>query len=1245
MDEAEREVPIPQPPCAVPVESPIPHVAILSQALVAYGWKARGVGDTIIRATNKSSWQAPLYIAIWRDDQDHLAYVQQLVECIGALDSVHIAILADCDDPVWKSSKLAALRTADWHEAEYAPCCYASDGVGQVKVAASFSPLDALRCTCHHIHHSDAECPGVFTAQEAVAVAGTFTRALTGCSWPRIPPQEVGNRLGVEGLETIVGGAPALPSLLLRYSGSSGDSEGISTRVPTAAYGQWLNDQWALTPKGTSVAALVHWRPRHVYVGRACPAKGLGASVWANPFRCSGPRKECAPEEAVERYERRLRSSPYLLDRLYTLSGKVLVCHCRTDMPCHRDVLIKLFNERCRAPVESNVVYAGQSHLLHRLARTEWSCHIQADTHADPEYRVVAYRDSLQVQTALDITALKGKVVVCECSLGDPCHVDALDHYLRTPSKTVGRYAYIAGVMVPRQVVRSRLERERGVATQWDLAVADAYKSLWPEKIASKLEVPPMGRFLYIEPFTLYRRFLRIRGQDIFGPLAPLIVTSLSKGERRAAEDSQKGTFFSAGAAFQTVSLGLSEPQHFAQAVARAESHSFPMDASLLVDSDLEMAAQAMVESGGELEQKRQQWFRGIFELSQCTRSLTDYLVQCQHPHVAAVASRVHVGLVGALVLLMCWPDVRLPFRYLSGFRCLGSLEVTGVLRPADTPEPLSEQQLLSRVHQALAECSKQPRDEPEVSQFLCDECRKDQSRGFAGPMMQRDEVDAMFGKHCWLPMPRFLHVQPNGKWRPIDDGSRLDHNLGTKYSETLDCVTAVQPALHVKALARAAAQACSQPAPATFEEALVRLRVPGAAVKSGTEDMPDAYRYVPAHPAEEPFNIVSVWDPVAQGPRFQVVYGHVFGRAAAVINFHRLQRLLNAVGKRLLVLLLAFYYDDITVQDAAGLGLLGQRQLRAFMHALGLPLAPKKQVDLTDDADYLGLRHDVRLAATQGIVTLYPREAISSRVCELIDAALLKRTLTPADAAKLRGILGFVATGMYGQVGRGGAQPLLRRQYADRPPYGVTPSLGRALAYYRALQQADLRRVVHIWGAAKKPIVVATDGRVDDSAPPSIAFVVHDCETGARRAGCAVLTPQLQRAWNGEAGIALVEQAAIMLAIQECGATWKMRDILWYVDNSVVLASMCKGASHSQAVDQGATSLHLILAGLRARVWWEYVETKSNWSDKLSRDLYDVWLVQQGFDVQRYELQSWPWTISNHALAEYAGSVVSALG
>ena len=136
-------------------------------------------------------------------------------------------------------------------------------------------------------------------------------------------------------------------------------------------------------------------------------------------------------------------------------------------------------------------------------------------------------------------------------------------------------------------------------------------------------------------------------------------------------------------------------------------------------------------------------------------------------------------------------------------------------------------------------------------------------------------------------------------------------------------------------------------------------------------------------------------------------MWGHCFGKPGAVIHFHRPQRMLNAGGRRWLVLLLSFYYDDVTVQDLDIMEREGQGQFREFMKIMGLPLAPKKQVDMTESADYLGLDHYCADVAKKGVVSFTPRETISGRSKAMIGDMLRNGWAAPAMVGKLKGCAG----------------------------------------------------------------------------------------------------------------------------------------------------------------------------------------------------------------------------------------------
>ena len=61
------------------------------------------------------------------------------------------------------------------------------------------------------------------------------------------------------------------------------------------------------------------------------------------------------------------------------------------------------------------------------------------------------------------------------------------------------------------------------------------------------------------------------------------------------------------------------------------------------------------------------------------------------------------------------------------------------------------------------------------------------------------------------------------------------------------------------------------------------------------------------------------------------------------------------------------------------------------------------------------------------------PRPKILEKAASLMAQMLRKNRCTPAEASKLRDIMGFLFNGAFGKLGRGGQQVLLQRQYSDR--------------------------------------------------------------------------------------------------------------------------------------------------------------------------------------------------------------------
>lgn len=86
-----------------------------------------------------------------------------------------------------------------------------------------------------------------------------------------------------------------------------------------------------------------------VYIGRRNNRRGLAASPFENPLPIGHDPEHLQRKAVIDRYRKRILSSPELLRLLPELRGKPLACWCRHDgeaktpaNACHGDVLVEL---------------------------------------------------------------------------------------------------------------------------------------------------------------------------------------------------------------------------------------------------------------------------------------------------------------------------------------------------------------------------------------------------------------------------------------------------------------------------------------------------------------------------------------------------------------------------------------------------------------------------------------------------------------------------------------------------------------------------------------------------------------------------------------------------------------------------------------------------------------------------------------------------------------------------------------
>ena len=70
-------------------------------------------------------------------------------------------------------------------------------------------------------------------------------------------------------------------------------------------------------------------------------------------------------------------------------------------------------------------------------------------------------------------------------------------------------------------------------------------------------------------------------------------------------------------------------------------------------------------------------------------------------------------------------------------------------------------------------------------------------------------------------------------------------------------------------------------------------------------------------------------------------------------------------------------------------------------------------------------------------------------------------------------------------------------------------------------------------------------------------------------------------------------------------------------MDNVAAVMTLVRGRSSNPDLPQLGHMIHLALFALRAQGYWEYVQSKSNWADDISRlGIQDPWRKSHGFSI-----------------------------
>ena len=88
-------------------------------------------------------------------------------------------------------------------------------------------------------------------------------------------------------------------------------------------------------------------------------------------------------------------------------------------------------------------------------------------------------------------------------------------------------------------------------------------------------------------------------------------------------------------------------------------------------------------------------------------------------------------------------------------------------------------------------------------------------------------------------------------------------------------------------------------------------------------------------------------------------------------------------------------------------------------------------------------------------------------------------------------------------------------------------------------------------------------------------------------------------------------------------------RDVMYFIDNSVSLFSMVKGTSNQPVVARCTHLVGLQCLARNTRVWYEFVDSGSNWADSLSRKLDGCpFCMRHRIEVSRIQIPQRWWSL-----------------
>ena len=361
----------------------------------------------------------------------------------------------------------------------------------------------------------------------------------------------------------------------------------------------------------------------------------------------------------------------------------------------------------------------------------------------------------------------------------------------------------------------------------------------------------------------------------------------------------------------------------------------------------------------------------------------------------------------------------------------------------------------------------------------------------------------------------------------------------------------------------------------------------PGCVLKAFTVDFAHAYKHVPMEVSQREFATI-VFADTRGTPHYATLKTQPFGSRRAPANWGRVTAFTKWVMSRLFACTVRVFVDGCFVTEPDATIWSAYEALNTVCDLLGLTLEPSKTTPPTDRLLLLGA--DIHIKISEITATLPDRKR-TDIVTEL-RKILERNNLTPAEAAKMRGRLGYAQSLLFGRAGRAMLAPFAERQYSARP--------GRSHPL-----SVDLRETIPWW--------IAVIGRLIPRRIPFLPIphmVVYTDASGSGHLGAVAIYMGVTHTfsthlpdWFTEGNkIYEFEMAGTLFGLLCALEIAYGAPIILFCDNMGAKGTVIRGSSRTRTGRALAGAFWGYAAAAEAAVWVEHVSSPLNIGDPPSR-------------------------------------------